>query len=483
MTVTERARPVARVILPTPHDAQSIFVDWEELYPDAQVLIAPCGTKVGKTFGASLWMLQTALANPNFYCVWIAPTLYKCRIAYRYMKAMLPDLPFIQCRDGALEIIIGTTIIKFLHGRDAEVTVEGEAIDAFVIDEAGKQKAQLWFSLFTTITQTGGKGIVTGTPRGTGHWYYTEYKRACDGDPFYCHVTLKTIDSPFISKKAVEQARRILPAHLFNQYYEALFTSESSVYGSLSAVWTSEATLDVRGLWFHPDEAERKKAIVVGYDIAKRRDYAVFFAVNADGQTVGYCRFRGKSYREQMIILKAFVRKFTGAEADGWSQDNEFRYDRTGVGDAVGEMVSETMDTHFPEWQVSPVVFTNAGKQEMVSRIAVSIEDQWWKCPRIPRVETEFQSLEVLVSKSGLNTYAAPDGDHDDVHWAAALAISAAYMDGGGATLDMIEAAMSGKLLEVDDEAEDDIDDADADIDALLGEDDDNDLFEGDLPE
>lgn len=481
MTVTTAKRPVARIVLPTPHEKQAIFVDWEEMYPNAQVLIAPCGTKVGKTFGSSLWMLQTALVNPNYYCVWIAPTLYKCRIAYRYMKAMLPDLPFIQCRDGALEIIIGTTIIKFLHGRDAEVTVEGEAIDAFVVDEAGKQKAQLWFSLFTTITQTSGRGVVTGTPRGTGHWYYTEYKRACDGDPFYCHVTLKTIDSPFIKPAAVEQARRILPTHLFNQYYEALFTSESSVYGSLSAVWTSMDAIDVRGLWFHPSVAERQKPLVVGYDIAKRRDYAVFFAVNADGQTVGYCRFRGKSYREQMIVLKAFLKKFVG---EGYSDDNEFRYDRTGVGDAVGEMVSETMDAHFSDWKVTPVVFTNAGKQEMVSRIAVSIEDNWWKCPRIPRVETEFQSLEVAVSKSGLNTYAAPDGDHDDVHWAAGLAISAAYAGDSGATLDMIEAAMSGKLLEVDDDADGEInDDADADIDELLGEDDDNDLLEGDVPE
>lgn len=478
-TVTH-PRPVARVVLPTPHEAQGIFVDWEEKHPNAQVLIAPCGTKVGKTFGASLWMLQTALANPNFYCVWIAPTLYKCRIAYRYMKAMLPDLPFIQCRDGALEIIIGTTIIKFLHGRDAEVTVEGEAIDAFVIDEAGKQKAQLWFSLFTTITQTGGKGIVTGTPRGTGHWYYTEYKRAVDGDPFYCHVTLKTIDSPFISKKAVEQARRILPAHLFAQYYEALFTSDSSVYGSLSAVWTTPDTIDVRGLWFHADVEERKKPIVVGYDIAKRRDYAAIFAVNADGETVGYCRFRGKSYREQMIILKAFCRKFTG---DGYSDDNELRYDRTGVGDAVGEMVSETMDAEFPDWQVTPVVFTNAGKQEMVSRVAVSIEDKWFRCPRIPRVETEFQSLEVVVSKSGLNTYAAPEGDFDDVHWAAALSISAAYVEAGAATLDMIEAALSGKLLEVDDETDDQDADVDADIEALVGEEDDTDILEGELPE
>lgn len=432
--------------MPSPHEKQSVFVDWEARFPEAQVFVAPCGTKVGKTFGSSIWLLSQALVNPGFYCVWIAPTLFKCRIAYRYMKAMLPESEYVECKDGALEIWFGNgSFIKFLHGHDAEVTVEGEAIDAFVIDEAGKQKQQLWFSLLTTITQTEGKGIVTGTPRGKG-WYHDLYKKAVNGDPMLCHESLRTIDSPFIKPEAVERARKLLPAGLFAQYYLAQFVSESSVYGDLSRVWQEDLVVTNTAFWLHPDVDKRKLSVCIGVDLAKRKDYTVFAAVNAEGQTVGYLRMRQRNYKDQAKILAKFCRYFTGP-------DNEIRYDRTGVGDAVGEEIVEQVEKLDGDWTITDVVFTNGSKHEMVSSAVFAIQTGWWKCPRIVRVEHEFVNLEVSASKTGLHSYSAPDGDHDDAHWAFALAISGAHAGVLlGGHLDMIEAAMSGKLLTEDDD-------------------------------
>lgn len=460
------ASPIGRIVLPDPHEKQRIFLEWERLYPEAQVLVAPAGTKTGKTFGSSEWLLYTTLLNQGFYDAWIAPTLYKCRIAYRYMKAMLPDIEHIDPKDGKLEIWFGNgSFIKFLHGRDAEVTVEGEAIDGFVIDECGKQSQQLWFSLFTTITQTEGKGIVTGTPRGR-NWYYDLYEKARRGDRMLCHTTLKTSDSPYVTPEAIERARRLLPDSLFRQYYLAEFVSASQVYGDLSTVWRPELEIGKAGYWVHPDPRERQKPVCIGYDPAKRVDYAVIVAVNADGETVGYVRLHRKSYGDQVRILGRFSRNFT-------HDDNELRYDRTGLGDVVGEEISKLFDQLGGNWLITPVVFTNSLKQEMVSRVGHAIDTCWWRSPRIQRVEDEFINLEVSSTKTGLHTYAAPDGEHDDVHWAFAMAIAGAQSyNRQGNELDMIEAAMSGKLLTEDeepdaDETNDEIDDDVVDDDVL----------------
>ena len=135
--------------LPKLYTSQQVFQNWNHNFPHAQCLIAPSGTKVGKSFGAAVWLTKEALVNENLYCVWIAPTYLKAKIGYRYIKAMLPEHPSIVCLDGKLEIRLGNrSFIKFLHGKDAETTVEGEAIDRFVIDESGKIKKQVWFSLF-----------------------------------------------------------------------------------------------------------------------------------------------------------------------------------------------------------------------------------------------------------------------------------------------------------------------------------------------
>jgi len=467
--------------LPPLHQHQEIFGNWDELNPGAQCLIAPCGTKVGKSFGAAWWITKELWVNPGLYGVWIGPTYLKCKIGYRYVKAMLPDIPGVNCIDSKLEIHFPNgSFLKFLHGRDAETTVEGEAIDAFVIDESGKQKKQLWFSLFTTITQTRGKGIITGTPRGF-NWYYEEFRKAKAGDPFYVWVQLETTCNPYVSKKSIEQAKRLLPPNLYEQYYLAKFVSASSVFSSLHKMFDASLKVErTARFWVHPDAELRKLDTVTGWDIAKQRDYSVFFTVNTEGNVVGYARFRRIPYDAQVDRLAFYLNKFFG------ESDRSVRYDATGVGSAITDLISQKdIDAAF-----TPVVFSNKSKQDMVTRTSMAIEMDWLKCPRIEQIEHEFGSLEVTVTKSGLFSYAAPDGEHDDVVMAAMLGVSGAYVD---AQMEETEKMMSD--LENGDSDEDEEDDelshlADvlADEDGFFdgkdtedGEDDEDDGFEEEI--
>lgn len=403
--------------LPALYPEQEIFATWSDDNPHAQCFIAPSGTKVGKSFGSSVWLAKEALVNPGLYCIWIGPTYLKAKIGYRYIKAMLPDHPSIECLDGKLEIRLGNrSFIKFLHGKDAETTVEGEAVDRFVIDESGKQSKQLWYSLFTTITQTQGLGIITGTPRGYT-WYYEEFRKARQGDPFYVWKQLKTEQSPYVNKKAIVQAKRLLPKALYDQYYNAMFVSMSTVFGDISTMF--DDTLQVNPaarFWIHPDPAMRALDTVTGWDIAKHKDYSVFYSVNTIGKLVGYARFRKVPYDIQVDRLKHYLHTY-------FSGDRMLRYDATGVGSAVGDMItSKDIDA-----SVTAVIFSQKSKQEMVSRTSIAIENGWHKVPRIEQLEHEFGSYELTVTKSGLFSYSAPDGEHDDVVSAAMLAVSGAY--------------------------------------------------------
>lgn len=413
----KRKKKIKEIVLPTPHEVQRIFVEWNLMYPDAQCLIAPCGTKLGKSFGCGLWLTTEALSTPNLYCAWIGPTYLKCKIGYRYIKAMLPDIPGIEFVDSKLEIRLGNgSFIKFLHGHDAETTVEGEAIDRFVIDEASKQTKQLFYSLLTTITQTQGKGIITGTPRGH-NWYYDEFRKAQAGDPFYCWAQLKTAQSPFITARAVEQARRLLPPWLFAQYYEAQFVSHSDTFGDYSIMFDESMKLKPKTqFWIHPDPKERAKDTVTGWDIAKKKDWTVFMTVNSSGVVVGYARFHGVGYPAQVARLKVYIEKyFTG--------DRALRYDATGIGDAVGDIiVTEDIDA-----DITPVIFSQRSKQEMVTSTGIAIETKWLKAPFIPELHHEMGAYEVTVTKTGLYSYAAAEGEHDDVVSALLLAVSGAF--------------------------------------------------------
>lgn len=409
--------PVLTLDMPDLYPAQQIFQDWHYNAPEAQCLIAPSGTKVGKSFGSAHWLTAEALANNDLYCAWIGPTYLKAKIGYRYMKAMLPEHPSIECLDGLLEIRLGNrSFVKFLHGKDAETTVEGEGIDRFVIDEAGKQRKQLWHSLFTTLTQTAGLGIITGTPRGFT-WYYDEFRKAKAGDPFYVWKQLKTEQSPYVLPKAIVLARRLLPKALFDQYYNAMFVSASTVFGDISNMFDETLTVNPAArFWIHPNEVERNLDTVTGWDLAKHRDYTVFYTVNMMGKLVGYARFRKVPYEVQVDRLKYYLHTF-------FKGDRMLRYDATGVGSAVGEMLADKdIDA-----SVTAVTFSQKSKQEMVGRLTMAIESNWHRAPRIEQIEHEFGSYEVNVTKSGLFSYSAPDGEHDDIVSAAMLGVSGAF--------------------------------------------------------
>lgn len=500
--------------MPSPHTAQGLFYYWSEWNPDAQVLIAPCGTKVGKSFGSAAWLATEALTTPGAFCVWIAPTYRKAKIGFRYIRAMLPDCDWIECVEGKLEIRFGNgAVIHFLHGHDAEITVEGEAIDRFVIDEAAKTKAQVWFSLVTTITQTGGKGIITGTPRGR-NWYKTTFDKAAEGvtytwngdkqelhcsstgaENFYVRVTLPTSCSPYVAEKNIKQAERLLPRHLYLQYYEAQFVSESTVFGDLAKMYdlslerngrlktydpNQNRTIDTSGVrfWLHPDQEARRGAITHGVDLAKKQDYTVFYSVNARGQVVGYVRFRRVGYSVVARRLRDYIAKFFA------KCENLVRYDATGVGESVGEQIGEVFDAAFHdnaiEVSVTAVTFTNKLKATMVTRMIMAIEEGWHKAPRIDTIDNEFSGYEVTVTKHGNCSYAAADGEHDDIVSAALLAVSHAYQSAGA---EAGEAALASAMgIEGDDAGDMDIIEAYAGS-ATGGVDDPDDFFEGDETE
>lgn len=388
-----------------------------------------------------MWLAKEAMKNPGLYCVWIAPTYRKAKIGFRYIKAMLPDCEWIKTKEGKLEIHLANgSFIAFLHGKDAEVTIEGEAVDRFVIDESGKIVEQVWHSLLTTITQTGGKGIITGTPRGHT-WYRQLFKKAMTGkDPMLMGLNIPTSKSPFVKAKAIEQAKRILPKYLFMQYFEAQFVSQSTVFGDLDHMWdqtlvapngeifsfANDAKKQIRSnkvkYWFHPDKNTRKGTIIHGVDLAKKQDKTVFYSTNMKGQLTGYVRFDQIPYNVSAMRLKKYVEQFFS------ECENIIRYDATGVGEAVGEDILEEFEDTDLDVVIEPVVFTNKSKNIMVTDTILAIEDGFHKAPPIEEIKDEFVSYELEVTKHGNVTFSAPDGEHDDIVSAAIMSVGYAHV-------------------------------------------------------
>jgi hypothetical protein len=122
-------------------------------------------------------------------------------------------------------------------------------------------------------------------------------------------------------------------------------------------------------------------------------------------------RIRGASYPSQIQRLKAFCEKFQSVHTV-W-------HDKTGVGVALDDMLSQS------ELPYRGVTFSNASKNELMVKLMLGFEQETFGIPQINAIVNELTDIEVKTTLTGLPTYSAPDGAHDDIVMSMALAHAA----------------------------------------------------------
>jgi hypothetical protein len=233
-------------------------------------------------------------------------------------------------------------------------------------------------------------------------------------------------------------------------------------------MFTDEKVGKNKVFWMTKDKEKLKGEIIHGWDIAKSIDYSVIISTNSKGEVVGYWRFNKVSYPKQVKRIYNYItKKFPEA-------DNILRYDKTGIGTAICDLLDDL------DWDVSVtgVTYNNTVKQEMVSCLMVAMETGFVKSPMIHQLEHECSVFEMKVTKSGLFTYGAPSGEHDDTVNALMLSVSGSYelRDSGFDQLDDILNSM-GK------EDSDFVDEASTMFDDDLEHDEDEEDSEDDIPD
>lgn len=401
----------------------------------------PCGTKFGKTFGAACAMSNISPRLRQRWFRWIAPGHKQARYGMRYMRRMLPREPFTKLNkaEGTLSFPSLDNTIEFMHGKDPETTIEGEAVHANVFDEASKLEKQVFDSAQTTTTQTLGKNLIISTPRGR-NWFYKGCMRAREIQahalargkvPEEIFITAATADNPFVPREAIEQARKLLPDRLFRQYYMAEFLDDGAVFVGVDKCIMFQPEYERIGpveSWIAPDADQR--IVVAGADWAKKADFTVlkvYDYTKRPFQCVGFLRFNEKKYTDAVADVVRFLRKFKRCDL--------LLHDKTGLGEVIDDILATV-----PGLSYRGVTFTNQSKSIMANRLITGVERAELRMPNWPAMKHEFNVFEVQVSAIGLMRYTHPDGDHDDTVWATALAFQACEeMGTGGFEVKIIE--------------------------------------------
>jgi hypothetical protein len=337
-------------------------------------------------------------------------------MAYLQIKRLLPEGLYRDYK-AALKLVLlepngaERSTIEFKSGENPD-SLRGFGVNYFILDEAARVPEESWVSVYTTISQTFGRGIIISTPKGRG-WFYDVYQKGQkffddgtpkydnpedDPDPEWYSIRMPTWANPTVKPEAIKQFKKNMPADVFRQEIAAEFIKDSA------GVFNGVANI-IRGSFQDPIPGHR---YVMGVDLGRKRDFTVINVIDTSNRHVVYFdRFNKIRWTEQYPRIIDVARRYRAIVS----------IDSTGLGDPVVEAIESA------GVRVEPYTIGGSkAKQQLIDKLRIAVERGEVSMPPIAVQRKEMEDYEYEVTDSGVVKYSAPPGKYDDTVVSFALA-------------------------------------------------------------
>ena len=355
---------------------------------DGKYFVVSIGRQFGKTLLGENQALKWAVEN-NWKIGWISPTYKQCKKVFKEIVRAMGKNPFITSAnhsDLVLNFTTGSTML--FYSAEAYDSIRGETFDALVGDEVAFWKPEAWNEVLkATVLVKGKKVLLLSTPKGKNQ-FYTLFNQSINNDNYYSFYGT-SFDNPFIERSEIEDARRMLPDHIFRQEYLAEFLDDaSSVFRNI------KECIEI---------GEETRTLFAGVDLGRADDYTVLTIVDQNNKEV-YCeRWR---HLEWSTIINNVVTQLNKYKPNVLIESN-------GAQDAIYEQIRDKVN--YNKSKVKPFVTTSKSKQAIVENLIVAFEN---KEIGIIGKDWQISELETFTYEYNLKTrtikYSAPSGLHDD---------------------------------------------------------------------
>ena len=380
------------VILPDLYPKQKAAI-----FDKARYSVIEASTKAGKTLGCLIWLFQRSLryGGPGRNFWWVAPVSGQANIAFKRARRgiRMSPAPAINLTDKTIELANGSTI--WFKSGDKPDSLYGEDVHAAVIDEASRCKDEAWHAVRSTLSATNGPVRIIGNVKGRRNWAWQLGRKALAGAPdmaYHKLTALDAVEGGVLKAKEVEDARSMLPDHIFRELFMAEPSDDGgNPFGQMSIERCVCAMSE-------------EPPVVWGWDLAKSQDWTVGIGLDIHGKVCRFVRFQ-KPWQETLSAI-VFNTGRTPAVIDS-----------TGVGDPIVEALQRSGKTWFESFK-----FTSQSKQQIMEGLAVGIQQGAVGYPN-GQIKSELQAFEYEYKRTGVK-YSAPEGVPDDCVCSLAMAWS-----------------------------------------------------------
>jgi len=272
--------------------------------------------------------------------------------------------------------------------------------------------------LYPMLATTDGVLVVSSTPWSTDSVFY----QMCMSEHFSKHVVnwKEVVESGLMKKEFIEEMREQLPLERFQREFEAKFVEDVDRWLPQSLI-ASCINSELEPYSFHDSP---KGAFYVGVDFGKHQDYSVVAVVEAVGKALKLVHVHRFPLETEYASVIGYIKSL----CDRWQTVRAVYADQTGVGDYI---VSDMKNAGITN--VTGITFTVATKEEMATILREKCRQNMFQIPYVPAkgprdidLPAELNVERYELTKTGHIKFSHPEGTHDDVFWAVALAVYAA---------------------------------------------------------
>jgi phage FluMu gp28-like protein len=363
------------------------------LYTKERFTVCEASTKVGKTY-SHLWWLFDVAHKPNKLAAnfwWIAPVYSQAKIAFTRMRRAIANNPNYRINESGLFIITPKNSTIWFKSAEKPDNLYGEDVEAAVFDEFTRAREEAWTALRSTLTATRGKCKFIGNVRGKNNWGYRLGVRARGATKDYKYFKLTAwdaVDAGILEREEVEQAKIDLPDKAFRQLYLGEALDDNANPFGIEFIKKAIRPLS------------NKPVQYFGVDLAKSTDWTVVIGLDENGQIAHFSRWQSDWDQTTRRVIQTIGRL-------------PAYIDSTGVGNPIVENITRDCS------EAEGFTFTSKSKQEIMEGLASSLQ-KGEVCVTEEMVD-ELESFEFVFSRGGVK-YSAPEGMHDDIVCALALA-------------------------------------------------------------
>jgi phage FluMu gp28-like protein len=385
----------------------------------------------GKSFSVSALLLKYAWEHPDSYIAIVGPSWRQTKLNIRRMGGFCRKLPVqkgLHVQKTRITLPNGSMIEAFPNNPD---TIRGPTFKVIWIEECNfiSNDEELYDAILFTLGTTNGKLIATSTPWNSDSLFWKMFNHKDYGDFARSHVAWSDALEPNgpLKSAIVDKIRRQFgdDPQRWRREMDAEWAEDEDTWLAQSLIVSCVGTVKNCGedLKEFNVDAEYEGDFFAGLDLAQTRDYCVLSVVE---------RLNDKLFLRHLKIfqqptLYATVLGYLKMLQDRWGGFQKIRIDFTREGPSIiADMTTAGIDN------AEGVNFSVPRKSEIASLLKQRMSNQKffypllnWERPCRGDICTELNVERYDLRKDGTIGFSHPNGTHDDVFWATALAVYA----------------------------------------------------------